>query len=511
MDESTLSNNKRIAKNTLLLYVRMILTMGITLFTSRVILQVLGIEDYGIYNLVGGVIAMFGFVSSSLSTATQRFITFELGKGPEANTKSVFSTCLLLHILIALIIATIADVAGTWFIANKLVIPSDRLSAAIWVFQFCILSTIVMIISVPFNAEIVAHERMSAFAMISIVEAVLKLLIVYSLMLTFFDKLIVYGALILLTQISIQLLYYIYCKKHFEEVCFTLRIDKTRIKEIGSFASWSILGNVSYLTYTQGLNLLLGTFFMPAVNAARGIALQVQGAVNTFVANFQTAINPQITKTYAAGQLEEMHSLVFRSSRFSFYLLLIISLPFVLEAEPILRMWLGVVPDYTVVFLRLIFITTWINSFANPLIISVKASGKIWQYESVVAVVMLLILPVSYLFLYLGVDAWVVFAVHLAFECIAQVARISITSKLINFSQVKYVKEVLVKISLTSTVSLIIPVVFYCVLPESWSSFIIVCAASICSTLLSVWTLGLTRNERQFFTIKMKTFIQKIR
>ena len=504
MLNNSISNNKRIAKNTILLYMRMILTMGITLFTSRVILQVLGIEDYGIYNLVGGVIAMFGFVSASLSTATQRFITFELGKGDRGALHIVFSTCLLLHTIIALFIVLIADPIGVWFIINKLVIPTGRLTAAIWVFQFSIISTFVMIVSVPFNAEIVAHEKMSAFAMISIVEATLKLLIVYSLLLTHEDKLIVYGALLLLTQISIQCLYSFYCRKNFEEVTLKLKVDRSRVKEIGSFASWSILGNVSYLTYTHGLNLLLGTFFMPTVNAARGIALQVQGAVNSFVANFQTAINPQITKTYAAGQISEMHKLVFRSSRLSFYLLLIISLPFVFEAEMVLRLWLGVVPEYTVVFLRLIFLTTWINSFANPLIISVKASGKVWQYESVVAVIMLLILPISYVFLILGFDAGIVFAVHLAIECVAQFARIKITGKLIGYSCSIYIKEVLMKILLTGTIAIIPPMSVYMSLPDSWTKFFTVCSVCIVSTLLTVFYVGLSDVERDFIKTKMK-------
>lgn len=504
MPNDSISNNKRIAKNTILLYMRMILTMSITLYTSRVILQVLGIEDYGIYNLVGGVIAMFGFVSASLSTATQRFITFELGKGDNGNPTSVFSTCLLLHIIIALCIVLIAEPIGVWFIINKLVLPTERLTAAIWVFQFSIISTFVMIVSVPFNAEIVAHEKMSAFAMISIVEATLKLLIVYSLLLTHEDKLIVYGALILLTQILIQCLYYFYCKKTFEEVTLKLKVDRSRVREIGSFASWSILGNVSYLTYTQGLNLLLGTFFMPTVNAARGVALQLQGAVNSFVANFQTAINPQITKTYAAGQITEMHKLVFRSSRFSFYLLLIISLPFVLEAEVILKLWLGVVPDYTVTFVRLIFLTTWINSFANPLIISVKASGQVWQYESVVAVIMLLILPISYVFLHLGFDAWIVFAVHLTMECIAQFARIKITGKLIGYSLSVYIKEVLIRIVLTGTIAVILPVTVYMSLPDSWIKFFAVCSVCVISTLLTVFYVGLSKVERDFIKTKLK-------
>lgn len=502
MSDDKITSNKRIAQNTILLYARMLLTMCISLYTSRVILNVLGVEDYGIYNVVGGVIAMFGFVSNSLSTATQRYITFEIGKGTNGNESKIFSICLMLHLVIAISIVLIADVISVWFLYNKMMIPVNRLNAAFWVLQFSLVSTFVMIISVPFNAQIIAHEKMGAFAMISIIEASLKLVIVYTLLMINYDKLIVYGLLILLTQVAIQGLYMIYCHRHFKNIKFRFEWDKPLIKELSSFAGWSILGNVSYLSYTQGLNILLNMFFLPVVNAARGIALQVQGTVNTFVAGFQTAINPQITKTYAAGEINDMHNLVFQSSRFSFYLLLITSLPVMLEAEPILKVWLGVVPDYTVTFLRLIFLTTWINSFANPLIVSVKASGKVWQYESVVAIIMLAILPVSYVFLRLGFDAWIVFAIHLTMECIAQIARVVITSRLIHFSINKYFNDVLLRIGVVASCSVVVPVIFYVILPSSWISFFIICTLSALSTVSCVYILGISKEEKIFLKNK---------
>src|SRR3712207_5379352 len=334
---NTSANNNRIAKNTMLLYFRMIVIMAVTLFTSRVILQTLGVEDYGIYNVVGGIVAMFTFISSSLTTASQRFITFELGKGKKGNISNVFSTCLTLHILLAILIAIIVEPFGIWFIYNKLMIPEARLTAAIWVFQFSILAMVVMIVSVPYNALIVAYEKMNAFALVSVIDAALRLAIAYSLLaFNSLDKLIVYGALVFLAQLIIRACYTVYCNRTFTDVQYCKQMDRSLLLEMGKFASWSIFGNVAFLTYTQGLNLLLGMFFSPVVNAARGVAVQIQGAVNTFVSSFQTAINPQITKNYAAGNFSEMINLVFRSSRFSFYLLMMLSVPVLLRTSDIL-------------------------------------------------------------------------------------------------------------------------------------------------------------------------------
>ncbi len=509
MNIDSQANNKRIAKNTMLLFVRMLITMGVSLYTSRIVLKALGVDDYGIYNLVGGIVSIFGFVNGSLSTATQRFITFEIGKGSSGNVSEIFSTCLLLHIIIAVMIVIIAEPIGLWLIYNKLLIPAERIIAAIWIFHFSLISTFLMIISVPYNASIVAYERMGAFAYISVSEAIMKLLIAFALLWTNYDKLIIYGGLLVTTQIIVICLYIFYCKRNFTNIRFVLSFEKTLFKEISQFASWSILGNVAYISYTQGLNLLLGMFFMPVVNAARGIAVQIQGVVNTFVMNFQTAINPQITKNYASGNIEEMHNLINRSSRFSFYLLLIISMPLFLETKRILMLWLGEIPEYTVIFVRLILMTTLINSFANPLIIAVKATGKVWQYESIVATLMLLILPISYILLRCGFDAWVVFAVHLCFEIIAQGARIRISSRLTNYSIEYYMREVLKKILLTGSISFVLPIVAYNCLPDTILSFFMVCIISFVSTIISIILWGLTKGEINLTKKKLLNIIHR--
>lgn len=503
------ANNKRIAKNTIYLYIRTLVVMCVTLFTSRVILQSLGVEDFGIYNVVGGIIAMFGFITNTLSTSSQRFITFELGKGALGNTNKVFSTCFILHFLLALIIAIIAEPTGVWFVQNKLLIPAEKLDSAMWVYQFTVVSMFLTFLAVPFNALIVAHERMNVFALISIVDAFLKLAIAFAIAYYPHNKLVLYGALLMCIQITNFLFYFAYCKWSFVESKVRLIWDKSLITEIGKFASWSIFGNVAYITYTQGLNLLLGTFFLPAVNAARGVAVQVQSAVNNFVHSFQTAINPQITKNYASGNTAEMLNLVFRSSRFSYYLLIIVTIPLLLESETVLQLWLKTVPEYTVTFLRIILLTTWINSLANPLIISVKATGNVRKYESTVGVLMMAILPVSYVFLKLGFPPVTVFLVHLCFECIAMVCRVLITRELIRFSLRKYFSDVILKVIWVTLAAVVLPVIINIYVDQSISRFLIVSTVSVVCTFISIVTLGLTTGERQFLISKAKQILKR--
>lgn len=505
------ANNKRIAKNTILLYFRMLLMMAVSLYTSRVILKVLGVEDYGIYNVVGGVVGLFSVISGSLSAATQRFITFGIGKKDKEYLSRVFSTSVYIHIAMCMLIIILAETMGLWFLNNEMQIPSDRANAAMWVFQCAVVSAVIMIMSVPYNATIIAHEKMGAFAIISLFEGFLKLGIVYLLLLFSVDKLVLYAILLVLTQFCIRCCYTIYCNKHFPETQLRKVNDWALVKEIGLFSTWSLLGNAAYVSYTQGLNVLLNMFFAPTVNAARGIALQVQTAVNQFVQNFQTALNPQITKSYASGNLPYMYNLVFRSARFSYFMLLILSLPILIEAETILNLWLTVVPEDTVIFLRLILLTTWINSIANPLIVSVKATGRIKRYESVVGVIMLLILPISYLFLKLGYPSYTVFIVHLCMECVAQVARVLITRDLIGFSIVSFIKSVILRISLVTVAALIPSLSLYIFLENSVYSFFVVCLASVVFSCLAIYLLGLTKYERQLIKNKAVSLLFKLK
>ena len=492
-------NNKRIAKNTLILYIRMLFTMAVSLYTSRVILNTLGVEDYGIYNVVGGVVAMFGFLNSAMSSATNRYITFNLGKGDNKRLQTIFSTTLQIHTIIAIVIVIFAEIIGTWFLYNKMQIPNDRMDAAFWVLQSSILSSVIMILSVPYNAAIIAHEKMSAFAYISIVEVVLRLIIVYLLNVFSYDKLIIYAILALAVQILIRFCYSIYCHRHFKETKYIKVWDKSLFKEMMSFAGWSFWGNIAGILYTQGLNMLLNVFFGPVVNAARAIAVQVQGAVQHFVSNFQMALNPQITKTYASGEIDQMHMLMFRSARFSFLLLFFIAFPLLLETDFILQLWLKTVPDNAVIFTQIMICISLIYTTANPCVIANQATGKVKIYQMVVGGILLLILPISYIVLKLGAPAYSVFIVHFCVESVAQFSRMYMLRKLINLPMWQYMKNIYIPIVTTVAVAIILPVIVRMQVEEGWLRFIAVGFTCVLSVGISVFFIGFTKLERVFF------------
>ena len=503
-------NNKRIARNTMLLYVRMLFMMAVSLFTSRVVLNTLGVEDYGIYNVVGGVVAMFGFINGSMSSATQRYITFALGKGDMRNLQKVFSTALQIHVLIAAVIVVLGETVGLWFLYSQMQIPAERMDAAFWVLQCSIVSTVVMIVSVPYNADIIAHEKMSAFAYISILEVVLKLAVVYVLLIFSSDKLILYAFLILAVQLLIRFCYSRYCNRHFEESKYHHVWDKPLFKEMTGFASWSMFGNLSGILYGQGLNMLLNVFFGPVVNAARAVAVQVQNAIQQFVSNFQMALNPQITKRYAKGEMEEMHKLMFRSARFSFYLLFLLSLPFLFETEFILTIWLKTVPDNTVVFLRIMICTSLIYALANPLLVANQATGKVRKYQAVCGSILLMILPISYVCLRLGCPAYSVFIVHFVVESVTQLARMLILRPLIGIRIRDYLTNIYIKVILVTALSLLVPLVVYENMDNTAARFLVMCVTCVLSVSLVTYSVGLSGNERAFFRSKASAAINKI-
>jgi O-antigen/teichoic acid export membrane protein len=474
------------------------------------VLQILGVEDYGIYNVVGGVVAMLGFVNLSMAGATQRFLTFELGRNDTRQLQKVFSLSLLIHGLIAVMIVIIAETAGLWFFRKKMHIPVDRMNSAAWVYQLSILSAVIGIISVPYNAVIISRERMRAFAYISIIEIILKLIIVYILDLFIYDKLIVYAILLCMIQCVIRIIYGIYCKKHFEETIFSFSWDKQVFKKMIVFAFWTINGNLSGLAYNQGLNVLLNLFFGPSVNAARGIAVQVQSAVTMFCRNFQTAINPQITKSYAGNNLPYMHSLIFICSRFSFFLLFFLFLPIFLKTEMILKIWLKTVPEHTVSFVRLILAVSLFESVSHPLVTAIHATGKIKTFQLVEGTILLLILPLSYIFLKNGFIPEIVFVIHLIIEVIAQCSRMLIVCPIIQLSMRKYSKNVLIQIITVCILSPLIPLLFNYVLPsEKLWSFLAVCLCCCCSVALCSYCLGINKRERRIINNKCKYIIQQ--
>ena len=440
MSNQTSDNNKRIAKNTLLLYFRMLFMMVVNLYTSRVVLNALGVVDFGVNNVVGGVIAMLGFLTGSLSSASSRYITYDLGKGNITVMKKTFGNILSIHFILAVFVLIVGETLGLWFVTTQLQIPDGRETAAFWVYQFSVLSSILGIISAPYNAAIIAHEKMSAFAYISIVDAVLKLLVAFFIEVSPYDKLIVYSLSIFLIMLFDRVLYGIYCSKHFEETKVHFSYDKKMFKEIFAFAGWTMNGNLAIIGFTQGINILLNIFFGPAVNAARGIAVQVQGVCQQFCSNFQMALNPQLTKCYAQGELEYMHKLLCKSSKFSFYILFFIVLPLMFEAP-------------FVSFLRLILVSSLLYSLSNPIIVSVHATGKLKNFQIVEGTMLLSIVPIAYFLLkYFRIVPEYVFLVHIIVESCTQIVRLKIVLPMINMQLVDYFKKVILPIVFVVTI-----------------------------------------------------------
>ena len=504
-------NNKRIARNTLLLYGRMLLMLCISLFTSRLILRTLGVVDFGIYNVVGGVIAMLGFLSTSLSVATSRFITFDLGVGDTENLKKTFSSVVFIHYVLACLILFLGETVGLWFVITQLNIPSGRSTAAMFTYQFSILSAILSIISVPYNSEIIAHEKMQAFAYISLLDVALKLGIVYLLLVIPFDKLITYSFLFLLIQLVDRGIYYAYSKKNFIETRVRPRYDKKQFLEIASYAGWTLTGNLAYVGFTQGLNILLNIFFGPVVNAARGIAVQVQAACMQFTMNFQTAFNPQLTKSYAQGNLIRMHSLIVHGSKFSFYILLFIVVPLTIEAPTVLKAWLGIVPEHTVNFLKLILIYGLLGTLSNVIVTSVHATGKIRKFQIIESSLLLTIVPIAYIGLkFFHIPPEGVFIVHICVEIITEFVRLYLVLPLIGMAIKSYLIKVLLPVILTTILSPIVPLLVNHFVEGEIQNFFTICLTCIFYESVLVYFVGCNSKERNFINSQFNVVYSRI-
>lgn len=503
-------NNKRIAKNTLLLYARMLVLMLVGLYTSRITLNALGVDNFGIYNVVGGVVGLFSLLSGSLSAAISRFITFELGRDNVEKLKTVFSSAVTIQVILSLIIVLLAETIGLWFLNNKLVIPADRMAAAHWVYQLSILTFVIGLISVPYNAAIIAHERMSAFAYMSVVDVFGKLLIAFSMYYSLYDRLIHYA--ILLTALSLlnRLIYGFYCKKHFAECTYQFSFDRSLLKQMFGFAGWNFIGASSAVLRDQGGNIILNMFCGPAVNAARGIAIQVSTAIQGFVSNFMTALNPQITKSYASGNHDYMMSLIYKGARFSYYILLLLSLPVIINARYILTLWLGIVPDHTVSFVQLVLVFAMSESLANPLITAMLATGNIRNYQLVVGVLQLLNLPLAYLFLRLGYPPESVFFVAIFVSVCCEMARLYMLRGMIHLSIRSFLRNVYFNVIVVSIIAAIVPVLLSMVLTDDIVGFLISCICCGVCTAISILYVGFTRNERKMIVSKALVVIRKI-
>lgn len=491
------ANNKRIAKNTLMLYLRLFITMAVGLFTSRVILNTLGISDYGINNVVAGFVSMFSLLTGSLSAAIGRFINVSLGKGDIQRLKTVFSSSVTIMLLMSAVILILAEPISIWFLNNKMNIPEGRMYAANWVLQFSLLSFIVNLISVPYNATIIAHEKMNVYAYMSIFDVTMKLIIVYMLYISPFDKLITYSFLFLCVEIIDRIIYGIYCGRHFEEAHYHFVFDESLLKDMGEFAGWNFFGSGAYLFNTQGVNIVTNIFFGVTANAARGVANQVEGIVKQFVTNFTTAINPQIMKSYAKGDMDYLYSLVCRGAKFSYLLMLLFVVPFMFETETIMRLWLKNYPPEAPIFLRLSMIGTLFDMLGNSTANAAWATGRIKKYYMYVATIGCLVFPLSWALFALGCPAYTSYIVFMIVYFILIFIKVTIISGLINFNPMMFYKDVLGRVLPTTIVSFFIPgIIYFSMQPSLLRTGGVILVSGI-STVICILYIGMTKHERE--------------
>ena len=496
-------NSSRIAKNTIFLYVRMGISMIVSLYTSRVVLNALGVEDFGIWGVVGGLVSMFLFLNNALSSSTSRFLTYSLGKGDKKELKDVFNVSLIVHLCVVVIIVLLAESIGLWFLNHKMVIPEDKMFASHVVFHFSVIISAISIILVPFNSLIIAHEKMSVFAYLTISDTIFKLLIAWLLLVFSSNRLIYYAIMMFVVSFVNASFYFFYWKVKFKEIKLGIVRNVDLYKSLTTFTSWSLFGNLAYVGYTQGLNLLLNIFFGPVVNAARSISSQIEQTVRSFTLNFQTAINPQIIKSYAQKDFTNMHNLVFASSKFSFFLLLILSMPVMFETEQILTIWLKNVPEYTSSFVRIMLVIMMMETMSNSIMTSATATGNIKLYHSVVGTILLLIVPISYCVLKLGALPLSVFYVYLVIEIFACIARILIVRPMIRLSIKEYIYKVVYIAFRVCVLSCIFPVILLFVLDESILRFVLVTFFCLTGSLFSIYYWGLNAGEKHFVKVKI--------
>lgn len=504
----TAANNKRIAKNTLLLYMRMLLFMAISLYTSRINLDSLGEIDYGVYNVVGGVVAMFSILSGSVSVAISRYLTYELGTGNRQKLNTVFCTSINIQILMGVLIFIAAEIIGVWFLNTHMNIPADRMEAANWVLQCSIITFIINLISVPYNALIIAHEKMSAFAYIGLIEAVLKLIICYLLYISPIDKLILWAVMLMLVSVCMRMIYGSYAKRHFEESKYRWGIDKALMKDMSKFIGWAFWGNGVVVLRDQGTNILLNIFFGPAVNAARGIAMSVNTAMYSFVTNFMTAINPQITKSYAQSDFDGMNVLIMRGCRFGFFILMLLVVPVCVNIDYILNLWLIDVPKHTAAFIVLTLMYSMVDCYATPLCTGVLANGQIKRYEMQLTAIYVVNFIIIYLILKWGASPEWVFVLAVLFKTFVVVALLCNGRALYRLNISFFIRKAIIKPMLIFTVSFLIAWWIKFDFTNDFLCFILSAASSFVLSAMLIWFVGLESQERKGI---VKMIINRIR
>lgn len=506
-----MSSNRtsRVAKNTVMLYIRMAFTMLVSLYTSRVVLNTLGVVDYGINNVVGGTVTFLTFLVFSMNTATQRFLSVAMGKNDQEEVKHVFSISVTIHFVILLLVLLIGEVVGLWLLYNKLVIPAERMDAAFWLFQFTMVSTCTTIMSIPYNAEVIAHEKMGVYAWLSILDVVLKLIVVYLLVLSPADKLITFGFLTMCTFILNRTLYTIYCKRNFKECKYSIHFPRKLLKEMVVFASWDLFGVFAWACATQGATILLNMFFGPTVNAARGIAGTVLGAVKGFSGNFTTALNPAITKAYASKDYGYMTKLMFSGSKLVFILLFTIMLPLFIKCHYVLELWLKMVPEYSVVFIKILLVQTLVVTMWTPVFISGIATGKLKSFGLITSILNILQVLVCYVVLKMGGSPVATIISIAIWEILAYSVQFVTLSKLIDFSFCSYAKSVLSKAALVLLLAASLSIWFSSNLDDSFFNLVLVCLVSCSLSVVLSFIILLNKEEKQFVLSKLRSKLRR--
>lgn len=511
MSSSNISSKATIAKNTTLLYGRTVLIMLVTLYTSRVILQALGVEDYGVYTAIGGVVSLLTVVIGPIDQAVSRFLTFELGRGNKERIHRYFSSGITIMLLFAGLSVLILETMGLWFLNNKMVIDESRMYAANWVLHLSIATFVINMISSPYRASLIAHERMSLFAYMGILDVLLKLGVAFLIKYSSYDKLIVYCILLLIVAVVVRVIYTIVCKREFEECRKTkIKIDREIFGGLFSFAGWNIFGAAASLCRGQGINIIFNLFGGPIVNAAFGIANQVNGAVGQFVNNFTTALNPSIIKSYASDQKDYMMSLVYQGAKYSYFLVLFFALPLLMETKYITRLWLGLTPEFSVVFIQLMLLHSLIESFSKTIMAGTHATGRIKIYQLIVGSMQIIILPVAYIVLRIGMSPTAALWATLLIDVIALFVRMILAKKIFSLSISEFTIKVLLVSLLTTIIACVFPLACRLLIDEGLLRFLIVVVVSLLSTLLTILYVGCTWSERESIQKKIRVVTRRL-
>lgn len=508
MNSVSTSSNKRIARNTMMLYIRMFVIMGVTLYMSRVVLDALGVDDYGIYNIVGGIVVLFAFINGAMTTAVQRFLNYDLGRNDTGEAQRDFAASLNIYLGISVLFIILAETVGLWFLDTYINIPPTRADAAWWAYQLTVLTTVLNMLRTVYNAAIIAHERMSFYAYTSIIEAALRLGVAFAIFM-FPDRLISYAALLAAVSLIILAWYMVYCRAKFE-ICrhHTFTYEKARYRGLIGFSGWSMLGAMANTGAQQGCNVLMNIFFGVASNAALGIANQVNSAIYNFLSNFQTAFNPQIVKTYAAGEKENFTNLLINASKYSYFLMLMIIIPLYICCDEVLGLWLTEVPQHSASFCKLMFMFTMVDALQGPLWVSVQATGKIRNYQILMSILILSSVPVSYVLLKFIKVAEVILAVRVLANVVTAVGRVIYLRKLLDFPIARYLKEVIAISLIVTAIAVVAPCVTYECL-TGWAKVAVTVIVAILSTALTVFFIGMKRNERNFVLKTLKQFAHR--